>query len=73
MPSWIDRIILWRSRPIRQAKIGGRISVIETNNAETPIAMKFSYPGNIQYHQISGDEADEIINELNSIRNKGSN
>ena len=73
MPNWIDRIILWRSRPLRRAKIGRRISVIETQNAETPITLKFSYPGNTQYHQITGDEADAIINELNSIRNKGSN
>ena len=72
MATWLDHIIFWRSRPIRSVNIGDRISVIETNNANKPVALKFKYSGNTQYHQLSHGEADALITELISIRNKGS-
>jgi hypothetical protein len=65
--------MLWRSRPSRTANIGNWINVIETQNPKKPVALKFSYAGNTQYHQLTGKEADALISELNSIRNKGSN
>lgn len=73
MLRWIDRIVLWRSGPIHSSQVAKNLHVIETQNPKLPIALKFKYAGNTQYHQLSNTEADALITELNSIRNKGSN
>lgn len=57
----IDKIIFLRSGILNCYKISNRMSFIETKNRKRKYALKFSYPGNVQYHQITRAELDSAI------------
>ena len=60
-PTIIDRLIFLRSG-IREAFfIKKHITLLRTRNAKTPLVLKFAYPGNVQYHQLTLNDAQYIL------------
>jgi hypothetical protein len=68
MPNWTDRLFLMRSGIAETFEIRSGLTVFKTKNDDAPWVLKFSYPGNIQYHKISRSDADRLTGILNSSR-----
>ncbi len=55
----------------RHVDIGfGKLKIIlKQRVARRYLYMKFSYPGNIQYHALNKEDVDNVIDALTKIRN----
>ncbi len=60
----IDSIFLFRHKIIKTTRVSKTLKVFHTASAKVPFVLKFSYPGNTQYHKLSTLEASGLIAEL---------
>ncbi len=62
--SILDKLVLFRHEVVRVHEVSKTLRVFHTSSEETPIILKFSYAGNIQYHKLNGSEANALVSEL---------
>lgn len=62
--SFIDSIFLFRHKITKSTRVSKTLKVFHTASAEVPFILKFSYPGNLQYHKLSALEASGLISEI---------
>jgi hypothetical protein len=65
--SWLDRLVLLRSRIISEHPVADRCRLFVTDHDEGPLVLKFAYPGNIQYHRLSHEEARRLSDLLAEV------
>lgn len=68
--SFLDRLFLWRHDIEKSVAVSKNQSVIHTKSSEIPVVLKFSYPGNVQYHKLTGSEVRMLSSELSKVLNR---
>jgi hypothetical protein len=77
-PSIIDRIFLLRKRVVTSFALKAGVAVFVCDRPKPSAILKFSYPGNVQYHEIGEQDfrlfsdALEYAAGILSDNNKGS-
>lgn len=64
--NFVDRLVLYRHIITKIVFISKTLKVYHTNSKELPVILKFSYPGNVQYHKITQLDLEKLIPELSS-------
>ncbi|WP_306116142.1 MULTISPECIES: hypothetical protein [unclassified Roseovarius] len=71
MANLIDKIALWRRGIFKEVSFGNRRTIFQTKDSLNPIALKFSYAGNVQYHLLSDSDVEQLANKLNTFLEQG--
>lgn len=64
MLNLLDRILLIRNAIVKTVSVSKALKVFHSDSKETPVILKFSYAGNVQYHKLSEQEVRALILEL---------
>lgn len=68
--TFLDRLFLFRHKITAEHKVSDKCRIyIDSENKN--LVLKFSYTGNIQYHVVGFEEANDISKTINSILIKG--
>ena len=59
--------MLFFSRPKDVVRLNKTISVITSEDPDVLCILKFSYPGNTQYHKLSRGEAEDLVETISGV------
>ena len=68
-PTWFDRIVLFRSKILQAFRIDKGAVIFICKSRINCIYLKFSYPGNVQYHRVNHDDLEVFIENMRSAKN----
>lgn len=71
MAGLVDKIAFWRRTIYRELPINKHLTVFFTDKPGCEITLKFSYPGNIQYHDVREDDLETVLKAYRDFRAPG--
>jgi hypothetical protein len=57
------RILLFRHKILRFRDISNHLRIYHTNSPEAPVILRTSYPGDVNYHKFTAQEASDLASE----------
>lgn len=63
----LDRLFLFRHRPIKAYRIGGNCALFLCASEKRKVVLKFWHPGNVQYHPMAPEDASKLGSSLLAV------